>query len=93
MTEFHDTHPADEAPAQEHTPSGDLAVPDPPQPPAIRRTEEAPREIEIEGHLVPGYELELGPILPQWARRTPPHRRLDARRESRRRSAGADPAR
>ncbi|MFE3452358.1 FtsK/SpoIIIE domain-containing protein [Nonomuraea sp. NPDC059194] len=34
---------------------------------AIDVSAQEPREIEIEGHVVPGYELKYGPILPPWA--------------------------
>ncbi|WP_205314878.1 hypothetical protein [Nonomuraea lactucae] len=44
---------------------GELAVQESP-PPAVPSTP-ASREIELEGHVVPDYERELGPILPTWA--------------------------
>ncbi|MER5420296.1 hypothetical protein [Streptosporangium roseum] len=58
------THLA-EAAEQDSTPSTEVAVREEVSRPAAH--DESPREIELEGHVVPDYERELGPIFPEWA--------------------------
>ena len=53
------------APADVADPSTELAVRQAST--AAVTTAEQPREIEIDGHVVPSYERELGPIFPAWA--------------------------